>query len=72
MLNSSINRSQIVAIQRSIVSADSLASVVAEAYGLHGVRCQLIKSATLDIYQVSIAVRACGSTNKLCGGLSSF
>jgi len=55
MLSSSINRSQIVPIQRSIVSADALASVVAEAYGLDGVHCQLIKSAMLDTYQVTAA-----------------
>ncbi len=55
MVNSSINRSRIVPVQRSIVSADALASVVAAAYGLDGVRCHLIKSAMLDTYQVTAA-----------------
>src|SRR5262245_27931085 len=55
MVSSSINRSQIVLIQRSIMSAGALATVVASAYGLEGVRCQLIKSAMLDTYQVTAA-----------------
>jgi Ser/Thr protein kinase RdoA (MazF antagonist) len=54
-LSSSITRTQIVPIQRSIVSADALAKVVAEAYGLERVHCQLIKSAMLDTYQVTAA-----------------
>jgi Ser/Thr protein kinase RdoA (MazF antagonist) len=54
-MNPSRNQNHIVPVQRSIVSADALASVVAEAYGLDGVRCQLIKSAMLDTYQVMAA-----------------
>jgi Ser/Thr protein kinase RdoA (MazF antagonist) len=41
-----------VRIQRSILSAAALAPIVAQAYALDGVRCQLIKSAMLDTYLV--------------------
>ena len=40
-------------VQRSIVSADALAPIVAQAYGLEGVGCQLIKSAMLDTYAIA-------------------
>src|SRR5689334_5298622 len=42
-------------VRRSILSADVLAPLVAQAYGLEGVRCQLIKSAMLDTYQIAAA-----------------
>ena len=41
-----------VPILRSLVSADALAPVLEEAYGLAGVRVELIKAMTLDTYKV--------------------
>jgi Ser/Thr protein kinase RdoA (MazF antagonist) len=42
-----------VRVQRSILSAAALAPIVAQAYALDDVRCQLIKSAMLDTYLVT-------------------
>jgi Ser/Thr protein kinase RdoA (MazF antagonist) len=44
-----------LSVQRSIVSATALAPLVAQAYGLDHVRCQLVKSAMLDTYAISTA-----------------
>lgn len=41
-----------VPILRSLVSADALAPVIEQAYGLSEVRVELIKSVTLDTYRV--------------------
>ena len=47
-MNTSFDHSQNIPVQRSIVSADAPAPIIAQAYGLDGVRCQLIESAMLD------------------------
>ncbi|HEX9939785.1 MAG TPA: phosphotransferase [Longimicrobium sp.] len=41
-----------VPILKSLLSADALAEVVARAYGLEDVRCQLLKAVTLDTYVI--------------------
>lgn len=41
-----------VPVLKSLLSADALAGVVEQAYGLADVRCQLIKAVTLDTYKV--------------------
>jgi Ser/Thr protein kinase RdoA (MazF antagonist) len=54
-MNTNVGHSQNTPVQRSIVSADALALLVAQAYGLDSVGCQLIKSAMLDTYHVTAA-----------------
>jgi Ser/Thr protein kinase RdoA (MazF antagonist) len=54
-MNTSTDHHHNVRVQRSILSADALASIVAQAYALDGVHCQLIKSAMLDTYLVTAA-----------------
>src|SRR5215213_3217194 len=41
-----------VPIVKSLLSADALAGVVEQAYGLADVRCQLLKAVTLDTYMI--------------------
>jgi Ser/Thr protein kinase RdoA (MazF antagonist) len=52
-MNASADQRYNVRIQRSILSADALAPIVAQAYAFDGARCQLIKSAMLDTYRVT-------------------
>jgi Ser/Thr protein kinase RdoA (MazF antagonist) len=54
-MNTNLGYGQRIPVQRSIISANTLAPLVAQAYGLDGVGCQLIKSAMLDTYQVTAA-----------------
>jgi Ser/Thr protein kinase RdoA (MazF antagonist) len=54
-MNTSADHGHIILVRRSIVAADALAPIVAQLYGLDGVRCQLIKSAMLDTYQIVAA-----------------
>ena len=54
-MNTSADHRHMVRVQRSILAADALAPIVAQAYALDGLRCQLIKSAMLDTYLVTAA-----------------
>jgi Ser/Thr protein kinase RdoA (MazF antagonist) len=54
-MNTHSDHSRSIPVQRSILSADALAPIVAQAYGLDGVDCQLIKSAMLDTYAITAA-----------------
>ena len=54
-MNTSADHRHMVRVQRSILAADALAPIVAQAYALDGVSCQLIKSAMLDTYLVTAA-----------------
>ena len=54
-MNTSADHRYTIRVQRSILSADALAPIVAQAYALDGLRCQLIKSAMLDTYLVTAA-----------------
>jgi Ser/Thr protein kinase RdoA (MazF antagonist) len=53
VMNTIADHHHSVRVQRSIMSADALAPIVAQAYALDGVNCQLIKSAMLDTYLVT-------------------
>jgi Ser/Thr protein kinase RdoA (MazF antagonist) len=54
-VTTSVDSSQSVSVQRSIVSAEALAPIIAQAYALDGVSCQLIKSGMVDTYAISAA-----------------
>ncbi len=54
-MNTHAEHSRCIPVQRSILSAEALAPIVAQTYGLDRVRCQLIKSAMLDTYQILAA-----------------
>jgi Ser/Thr protein kinase RdoA (MazF antagonist) len=54
-MNTNADHSRSIPIQRSILSAEALAPIVAQAYELDGVSCQLIKSAMLDTYAITAA-----------------
>jgi Ser/Thr protein kinase RdoA (MazF antagonist) len=47
-----VSKTEYFPILRSILAAEALAGVVADAYGLANVRCRLIKAVILDTYQV--------------------
>jgi Ser/Thr protein kinase RdoA (MazF antagonist) len=54
-MNTHAEHGRCIPVQRSILSAEALAPIVAQTYGLDRVRCQLIKSAMLDTYQILAA-----------------
>ena len=55
-MTTSVGSSQSVSVQRSIVSADALAPIIAQVYGFDGVSCQLIKSGMVDTYAITAAM----------------